>query len=58
MSVFPWGGHRGDTVEVRVRGEWLEGSYAAWFDEGLFKTRLLKVEEVAPDDQRQTIGTE
>ncbi len=57
-SVFPWGGQRGTTFQAEVRGESLEGAYAAWFVSGNFKSRILKVEEVPPDFQRQPVGTE
>ncbi len=57
-SVFPWGGQRGTTVQAEVRGESLEGAYAVWFVTGSFKSRILKVEEVPPDFQRQPVGTE
>ena len=46
LSVFPSGGQRGSTVQVEVRGNFLEKAYAAWFDSGQFDVRFLKVEEV------------
>ena len=46
LSVFPAGGQRGSTVQVEVRGNFLEKTYAAWFESGQFEVRFLKVEEV------------
>jgi hypothetical protein len=41
---FSFGGQRGSTVQVEVRGNF-EKTYAAWFESGQFEVRL-KVEEI------------
>ena len=45
LSVFPLGGRQGSTVQAEVRGNFLEGAYAVWFDAGSLSGRLLEVDE-------------
>jgi hypothetical protein len=46
LSVFPSGGQRGHTVQVEVRGSFLDKTYAAWFENRQLTARFVKVEEV------------
>jgi hypothetical protein len=46
LSVFPLGGRQGTTVQAEVRGNFLEGAYAVWFDPSSLSARLVRVEEV------------
>lgn len=53
LSVFPLGGQRGTTIEVSVRGQHMEGTYAAWFERDGVEVRFLGLEEIreaAPDE--------
>ena len=53
LSVFPLGGQRGTTIEVSVRGQDMEGTYAAWFERDGVEVRFLGLEEIreaAPDE--------
>ena len=53
LSAFPLGGERGTTIEVAVRGQHMEGTYAAWFERDGVEVRFLGLEEIreaAPDE--------
>ena len=53
LSVFPLGGQRGTTIEVSVRGQHMEGTYAAWFERDGVEVRFLgleKIREAAPNE--------
>ncbi|MSO23073.1 MAG: hypothetical protein EXQ58_07445 [Acidobacteria bacterium] len=52
-SVFPLGGNPGTTVEAEVRGKFLDGAYAIWFDDESLKAQVKKVEEVELDDAKR-----
>ena len=46
LSLFPLGGQRGTTLEVRMRGKNLGGTYAVWLDGGELKARVQRVDEI------------
>jgi len=46
ISVFPFAGQKGQGVEAEVRGNWLDGASAVWFDHRGFTGRLRSVEEI------------
>ncbi|MBM3800856.1 MAG: hypothetical protein FJW26_00945 [Acidimicrobiia bacterium] len=45
-TIFPMGGNPGTTVEVEIRGKYLEGTYAVWFGGERVQAKVKKVEEV------------
>ena len=57
-EVFPLGWQQGESVEVEIRGEQLEGAYAIWFDEEDLTADVENVEPVAqkPDDSSEGIA--
>ena len=46
LSLFPLGGQRGTTLEVRMRGKNLGGTYAVWVDGGELKADVERVDEI------------
>jgi hypothetical protein len=53
ISLFPLGGKLGSSFEVRIRGQNLEGAYAAWFDCEAIKAEVKIVEEVDLDQTEE-----
>ena len=46
VSLFPLGGQRGTTLEVRMRGKNLGGTYAVWVDGRELEAHVERVEEI------------
>lgn len=46
LSLFPLGGQRGTTLEVRMRGKNLGGTYAVWVDGRELKANVDRVDEI------------
>lgn len=46
LSLFPLGGQRGTTLEVRMRGRNLGGTYAVWVDSRELKVHVDRVDEI------------
>ena len=62
LSVSPLGGRQGTTFEVEVRGQALEGVFAAWFQCSDLNATIKKVEEfeqapMAKDSKEKTYGS-
>ena len=43
-SIIPMGGSVGASLEVELRGKYLEGTYATWLGHNTFKAKLVLVE--------------
>ena len=48
VYLFPLGGQRGTTLEVEVRGKYLDGTQGVWNDGETLKARVKGVEVVEP----------
>jgi hypothetical protein len=49
LSVLPLAGQRGQTVVLTVRGQWLEGATAAWFEQSSLRAELLDITRSASE---------
>jgi hypothetical protein len=45
LSVYPFSGKLGSTVEVEIRGNWLEGNLAVWFGERDLQAQVRSMEK-------------
>ena len=49
-TLAPLGGRVGSSLEVEVRGKFLDGAHAAWMRHDAFEARVKSVEAVAPPE--------
>ena len=55
-SVFPLGGRPGTALEVKIRGQNLEGTHALWFDCQGLKGEVQKVEGVVQTGEKASVA--
>ena len=58
-SIIPIGGTVGSSLEVELRGKYLEGTYATWLGHNTFKAQPVLVEPadlIPTEDQSEKIS--